>query len=118
MGVLRQLLEEIFLKSISDVLQGSAVLVPSSSETTILTLNALQSHRVVKISCSGDSYAKYSIYKNTILTETKISAPNYAIDFKFDYPFVLEIGDILDVKVEHFYAGDQINFDSTIYSIV
>lgn len=118
MGVLRQLLEEIFLKSINNILQGTALLVPSSAETTILTLSATQDHRVVKIACSGCSYARYKIYKNTVLIENKLSSPKYAIDFEFDYPLKLVSGDILDVKVEHFFTGEQLDFDSTIYSIV
>ena len=116
--ILRQLKDEINLKSINDIRNGSATTVPSSTLSTILTLTATQDHKISRISCSGDAYAKYQLFIDTVLKETKVSAPNYAIDFDFNPTLLLSNGQVLDVKVTHFYPTETADFDSTVYSII
>ena len=116
--ILRQLKDTVCLKPITNITRNDANLVPSATLTTIVTLTAIVKHSVSRISCSGDCYAQYELYIDNVLIETKVSAPNYAIDFKFHNELVLNVGQILDVKVTHFYTGEQGNFKSTIYSRV
>lgn len=116
--ILHQLKDEINLKSINDIQTGNVTNVSDNTLSTILTLNASQDHKIARISCSSDAYAKYQLFIDNVLVETKISAPNYAIDFNFDPTLLLSNGQILDVKVTHFYTSETVDFESTIYSIV
>jgi|SRR3989304_6001486 len=115
--ILRELTDEINLKPINDIQTNSLINVASGSQQTILTLNATVEHRIVRISCSGEAYAVYQLYIDTNLIETKIVGER-SVDFLFSVPLLLSIGEILDVKVIHYYTGNTFNFNSTIYSRV
>jgi len=115
--ILHQISNEIGLIPINSTLTGSIGAVPDNALTTILTLTAGTVHKVTRISCSGSDYAKFQIFINSSLIETRRSSPERTIDFLFLSPLKLEIGQILDVKVTHYYTGDLGQFESTIYSI-
>lgn len=116
--ILRQLTNEVGLVPINNVLTGAIGTVPSDTLTTILTLTAATKHKLVRIACSGEVYAKYQLFIDTVLIETRRSGPERTIDFTFSPTLLLNNGQILDVKVTHFYTGDALNFESTLYSII
>jgi hypothetical protein len=94
---------------------GAATSVPSNSQTTVVTLTANGINMITMISCSGDSYAKWQMYINNTLKETQRSGPDRNIRFYFSHPYTINAGDVVDVKVTHYYTGDTLNFESTIY---
>lgn len=116
--ILRQISNEIGLYPINTILPASVGTVPANTLTTILTLTAVAKHKIVKISCSGEDYAKFQLFIDTDLVETRRSGPERTIEFSFPTPLLLQPGQILDVKVTHFYTGATPTFESTLYSIV
>lgn len=115
--ILHQISNEIGLIPVNSVLTGSIGSVPDNVLTTILTLTDSIDHKITRISCSGSDYAKYQLFINSILKETRRSSPERTIDFIFNSPLLLSSGQILDIKVTHYYTGDLGQFESTIYSI-
>lgn len=115
--ILRELTSEVGLKAVNNIQQSSVSTVPVSSQVTILTFTATTDHKITRISCSGESYAKYELYLDTSLIETK-NVGKYSVDFKFDIPLLVQNGQIFDVKVTHFYTGKTFDYDATIYSII
>ncbi|MCK5020618.1 MAG: hypothetical protein KAS32_26600 [Candidatus Peribacteraceae bacterium] len=91
---------------------GSETNVPSAALTTIVTYTASANTQVSRVSCSGTNYAKYSLVLNTSTIDIKRSSPSRNVEFG---PLSLVNTDILDVKVEHFYTGDQEDYEATIY---
>lgn len=89
--------------------------VPDNSQTTIVTYTAVVDTRLSKIVVSGTDYAKFEIFKNAALIETRRTGPERNLDFGFDNPLMLQAGDILDVKVTHYNVGVLADFESTIY---
>ena len=89
--------------------------VPDGSLTTILTYTAAAATRLTRISVSGTDYAKFQIFLDTVLIETKGSGPDGSLDFSFTSPLGLDVGQILDVKVTHYAPGVLSDFESTIY---
>lgn len=89
--------------------------MPASTTTTIVTYTAASITRLTRISVSGTVYAKFQLFLNTSLIETKRTSPERSVDFSFDLPLAMGIGDILDVKVTHYNLTLLENFDSTIY---
>lgn len=101
--------------SVAALANGSVTNVPASTLTTILTYTAAVATRLTRISVSGTDYAKFQIFINTVLIETKRSGPDRSLDFSFTSPLALSIGQILDVKVTHYAPGVLADFESTIY---
>lgn len=116
--ILRQLTDEISLKEINTILTSQALTTPSDVLTGLLTFAASSKTKVYKISCTGQINAKYQLYIDNSLVETRISAPHRTIEFVFDYPLVLSATQVLDIKVIHFVTGEQIDFQSTMYAFV
>ena len=97
-------------------LAGSSITgVTDSTLTTILTYTAPTVKKISRIGVSGTDYAKFQLFLNTVLIETKRSGPSRSMDFVFDHPLSLAASDILDVKVTHYNTGLTSNFESTIY---
>lgn len=94
---------------------GGITSIPASTLVTIVTFTAASDVKLSKISVSGTDYAKFQIFKNTSLIETKRSSPERSLDFDFAIPLNLVSGDILDVKVTHYAPGVLADFESTIY---
>lgn len=118
MIILNKLKDEVVLKGVNNALHGSVGSVPDNVLTTILTLTASTLHKIVRISCSGNDYAKFQLYLNTNLIETRRSGPDRTIDFTFVHPLLVNNGDILDIKVTHYFTGELLDYESTIYSII
>jgi hypothetical protein len=94
---------------------GSATSVPSSTETTVVTLTANGVNMMTCINVSGDDYAKWRLYVNSALKETMRTGPDRNGRFYFVHPYTIQANDVVDVKVEHFWAGDNLNFEATVY---
>lgn len=101
--------------TVSALASDDATSVPNGSLTTILTYTAASDTRLTRISVSGTDYAKFQIFLNTVLIETKRSGPDRSLDFAFTAPLGLVAGQILDVKVTHYAPGVLADFESTIY---
>lgn len=100
---------------VSALASGPVTNVTNGTLTTILTYTAGAATRVTRISVSGTDYAKFQIFLNTVLIETKRSGPDRSLDFTFVAPLGLASGNVLDVKVTHYAPGVLADFESTIY---
>jgi len=96
---------------------GTANNVPASTLTTILTKTADASLTNISIvSVSGEDYAKYTLVINATTIDIRRSGPARNLQFDFTAnPLKTNLGDVIDVKVEHFFSGDLLDFDATIY---
>ena len=83
--------------------------------TTILTFTAAADTRLTRIAISGTDYAKFQIFIDTLLVETKRSGPDRSVELAFVAPLGLAAGQILDVKVTHYATGVLADFESTVY---
>lgn len=100
---------------VSALASDSETGVPDNTLTTILTYTAVAATRITRIAVSGTDYAKFQIFLNTVLIETRRSGPDRNLDFAFDVPFGLDAADVLDVKVTHYATGNLADFESTVY---
>lgn len=89
--------------------------VTNGTLSTILTYTATAERRITRMSVSGTTYAKYQIFLDTVLVETKRSGPDRSLDFTFNSAFGMDVGQVLDVKVTHYGVGVLADFESTIY---
>lgn len=97
-------------------LAGNAITgVADNVLTTIVTYTAPSDKNVSQIVVSGTLYAKFELYLNTVLMETRRGGPDRTLVFEFNNPLGLSSGDILDVKVIHFDTVHTGDFESTIY---
>ena len=96
---------------------GSVTAVPATTLTTIVTKTADASlTNISLISVSGDDYAKYTLVINTVLIDTRRTGPDRNLTFDFtSNPLKTSVGDVIDIKVEHFFTGDTLDFEATIY---
>lgn len=101
--------------SVSALSGGAISGIPPTTLSTIATFTAAIATRITRIGCSGTCYAKFQLFLNTVAIETKRSGPERSIDFIFERPLSMAIGDILDVKVTHFVTAGSEDFESTIY---
>jgi hypothetical protein len=101
--------------SVSALAGGMIPSVPATTLTTLATYTATVPTKITRIGCSGTCYAKYQLVLNTSIIETKRSGPERSIDFVFERPLNLLIGDILDIKVTHYVTSSLEDFEATIY---
>lgn len=101
--------------SVSAIAGGSVTNVSDNTLTTILTHTAAVATRLTRIGVSGTDYAKFQLFLNAVLIETKRSGPARSLDFSFTSPLSMDGGDVLDVKVTHYATGVLADFESTIY---
>jgi len=102
---------------ISYVTGESATNVPAITKTTILTATYSASfNNIALISCSGQDYAKFYLTVNSTDIDIRRSGPSRNLDFDFkSNPLGLKLGDIVDIKVEHFFTAELLDFEATIY---
>lgn len=98
-------------------LAGGAVTgIADNVLTTIVTFTAASPKTLVSsVTVSGTVYAKFQLFFNTVLIETRRGGPDRTMVFSFDHPLKMVATDILDVKVEHYNTGVSADFDSTVY---
>lgn len=94
---------------------GAQIGIGATLLTTIVTYTAATVKGISKISVSGTTYAKFQLFKNTVLIDTKRTGPDRSVDFIFNNPLKMNIGDILDVKVTHYYTSNASDFEATVY---
>lgn len=83
--------------------------------STIVTYTAPSDKKVSQVVVSGTVYAKYQLFFNTVLMETRRGGPDRTLVFEFNNPLRMLTGDILDVKVIHFDTTNTADFESTVY---
>lgn len=103
------------LSGVSPLATGAVTGVANSVLTTIVTYTAATPKTISRISSSGTLYAKFQLFFNTLLIETYRSGPERTIQFLFPSPLSMEAGDILDVKVTHYYTPETGDFEATVY---
>jgi hypothetical protein len=101
--------------AVTAIAGGSVSGVNASSQTTVVTYTAAANKLVSLISVSGTVYAKFQLYLNTVLLETRRGGPDRTLTFEFNKPLQLNTGNILDVKVTHYQTGNTAEFESTVY---
>lgn len=101
--------------SVSALAGGNVSGIANTSLTTIATYAAATATKITRIGCSGTVYAKFQLFVNTNLTETKRSGPYRSIDFNFDRPLSMSSGDVIDIKVTHYNTSITADFEATIY---
>ena len=84
----------------------------SATLATVVTYTATGSDVVSRVIVSGEDYAKFTIVLNTVIKATARSGPDRNVFF--DLNLGLTVGDVLDVKVEHFHTGDTLDFEGSI----
>lgn len=89
--------------------------VPDNVQTTIVTFTAPNNFLLGNIVTSGTTYAKYQLYLNLVLIDTRRGGPERTMIFTFPSPLQMNTGDILDVKVTHYDTAQTADFESTIY---
>jgi hypothetical protein len=96
---------------------GTQTGVGYNTETTVLTLTANGTRNLTHISCSGDAYAEWRLYVNTVKVETKRSGGGFGYNTEFTWrnPISLTTGTVVDVKVIHYYNGETATFNATAY---
>lgn len=108
--------DDVAPPSVVSALAGSAITnVADGVLSTIVTHTAVAATKVTRISVSGTVYAKFQIFLNSVLVETKRSGPDRSLDFVFTAPLGMDAGHILDIKVTHYGPGVLADFESTIY---
>lgn len=95
---------------------GSQTAVSDNTLTTVSTLTANGFNRLVQISCSGTVYAKWLLYINSVLKETRRSGPERNLYFTYNHPIKLVTGDVVDIKVIHYSLGTLEDFETTFYA--
>jgi hypothetical protein len=103
--------EPVFAVSI-----GAQTGVSDTTLTTIATLTANGYNRLVQISCSGTCYAKWELYVNSALKETRRSGPERNLYFTYNHPIQLAAADVVDIKVTHYDIGKFHDFEATFYA--
>lgn len=99
-----------------DALAGNAISgIAANALSTIVTYTAPAKKLISHISVSGTVYAKFQLYKNTVLIETRRGGPDRTLVFEFLRPLKLLATDILDVKVTHYQTSVSAEFESTVY---
>ena len=92
--------------------------VADSTKTTILTQSFVAStfENLVLVSVSGSYFAKYFLTINGVDIDIRRSSPDRNLQYDFTgAPVEVNIGDTIDIKVEHFDVGQLHDFEATIY---
>ena len=100
---------------VSALVVGGVTSITPSTLTTIATFTASAAINISKVSVSGTDYAKFQLFKNTVLIDTKRSGPERSIEFNYNNPLKLIATDIMDIKVTHYVIGTMADFEATIY---
>ena len=95
---------------------GAQTSVSDNTLTTLVTMVANGYNRLVQISVSGTAYAKFQLFINSSLKETRRSGPDRNLYFTYNHPIRLNSGDVVDLKVTHYNAGQLENFEATIFA--
>jgi hypothetical protein len=97
---------------------GTVTLVGASTPTTVVsyTTSVGKTFYLLGFTATGDINATFSILINgstKMVGRTTVASPNVDFDFKMATP-VANAGEVIAVRVTHYAAGLQGNFDGTI----
>jgi len=106
-------LVDVSAEASSVIAVGQQTLVGVNTLTTIVTMTANGYDHVTQISCSGQESAKWQLFINSVLVDTKRGGLN--IEFRFVNPLYIAATSVLDVKMTHYVTGETPTFDATIY---
>lgn len=104
----------------TDILDsGVATAVPASTQTTVLSYTATANTKLTNIICGGIDNAKWQVYIDSVLKITQRAANgDRNLHIPFTTPLLLANGSTIDVKVTHTFAGDVLDFESTLLGYV
>lgn len=108
---------QIIKQALDLIRYSEASSVTANNLTTILTFTATARIEISLITCSGQDYAKFQIFVDTVLKGTKRSGPARNVEWNFSNPLILENGSILDIKVTHWFTGDALDFEAGMYAL-
>ena len=97
---------------------GGVTNVPATTKTTLLSQAYVAGtfENLTTVSVSGEDYSKFFITLNGTDIDVRRSGPDRNVEFNYTgAPYKLSVGDVIDVKVEHYNTGDLVDFDATIY---
>ena len=94
--------------------KAAVTIVPSGTDTTVLTYTALADTVLTNIFCSGTYYAKWTLRVNTVDEIVQRTGPDRNQPFQFTAPWKILSGDVIDVRVIHAYTGETADFEATI----
>lgn len=94
---------------------GSLTSVTANTLSTIATHTPVAAYKLSKISCSGTHYAKYQLFINSTLIDTKRSGPERSLEFTFPTGLSVSASAPVEIKVTHYQAGQLADFNATIY---
>ncbi len=88
--------------------------VPMGIMTTITTVPANGVKYLTKITCSGEENARWELYFDNILKETKRTT-NRTVDFEWNVPLKVLAAEVIDIKAEHFGPGSTSTLEATVF---
>ena len=91
--------------------------VPDGIETTILTYAPIGDETIGDFILGGSDYARFNIYINTFLQFVIRSGPSRNASLQLQRPIQFGLGDIIDIKVVHYYTAATADFEATILGI-
>lgn len=99
------------VRELAYAVEGSVV---DGVETTIVTLAAVSYDRFISQAvASCRILAEFRFYKNAALVQTISGVRN--AEFNFGGPFIVEAGDIIDVKAIHYKSGETPDIEAVLY---
>jgi len=93
---------------------GQRVDVPKDTLITVTTVPANGIKYLSKITCSGEENARWEIYINNVLKETKRTI-NRTVDFEWTTPLKILDAEVVDIKATHYGPGDTATLDATVF---
>ena len=88
--------------------------VANGIETTITSYTTLGQETVSDIIMGGNLYARFNIYINLVLQFVYRSGPSRNANMTLQRPLQLSTGDVIDVKVIHYYTAETGDFEDTL----
>jgi hypothetical protein len=116
-GAVRSSIVDNVNQQVTIIKVGGPATVLASTLTTILTYTALAKTLVPRIVVSGELPAKVFIVLNTTTIETRRMTSDRNVEFLYLYPLFMEIGDVLDVKIQHEFTLESGIYDVTLHGL-
>jgi hypothetical protein len=91
---------------------GTQTIISDNTLTTVATFTAIATTRATTVYASGTDYARYTIVLNAVTILTLRSGPSRNVGAFINIE--LGIGDVLDIKVEHFDTSVSMDSEATI----
>jgi len=106
---------QVVNKKISIRPTATIAAVSAATLTTILTFTATIATFVKNIRLSGELPCRVDFVFNTVFQEAQRLTGSRGVEFWFDAPFPMAIGDVIDMKVFHNFTGATSRYDCTLY---